>query len=395
MCTFAMKDKKQDMKRILLTAAMFVVMAMMAVAQEIKFTEFKNEAHFTAPFEGKTWYVHNSLKIDLPKKEGNEALPTNAITQSILANAFPLLEDHSRLTSIEAIKNFMRSYVISSNISTKPMKPHAPMKGYSREMFANVEVKMQCIEKGILTMCVEWQEALFDLSDEGKEYFYIDVNSGNELNGSAILGDEAKSKILTLLESISNVKKYSCDRAMDNDLAKMVAEDVREVRRNPYKLTCFYVNQEKVHVVWNLYELGLHDFDIPLSVIGGSGTTQSTDAKSNAAVKSQIPSGKIYTVVEKEPEYPGGEKAMWDFISKNLKYPDDLVETCTQGRVNVKFVVTAQGELVNAEIVSSPHNSLSKEALRIVSLMPRWTPGKQGGKAVNAYYTLTLTFRLM
>ena len=104
--------------------------------------------------------------------------------------------------------------------------------------------------------------------------------------------------------------------------------------------------------------------------------------------------GKAYDVVEEMPQYPGGIEAMMTFLRDNLKYPAELAEQNIQGRVIVQFVVDKEGNVTNPTVMRSVDPQLDAEALRVVKAMPKWTPGKVGGKAVNVKYTLPVTFAL-
>ena len=82
------------------------------------------------------------------------------------------------------------------------------------------------------------------------------------------------------------------------------------------------------------------------------------------------------------------------WLSKNLRYPKDAVSRREQGRVMVRFIITAKGEVIKPEIVRSVSPSLDKEALRVVSKMPAWNPGINGNKKVATKYTLPVKFSL-
>ncbi|MDR1602338.1 MAG: M56 family metallopeptidase [Tannerella sp.] len=107
-----------------------------------------------------------------------------------------------------------------------------------------------------------------------------------------------------------------------------------------------------------------------------------------------VPPDSVYTVVEEMPEFPGGPKAMLDFISENLRYPVEAQAKGIQGRVTISFVVEKDGKLSNIEVRRSASPDLNAEALRVVSVMPVWKPGKVKGKTVACKYTLPINFRL-
>lgn len=103
---------------------------------------------------------------------------------------------------------------------------------------------------------------------------------------------------------------------------------------------------------------------------------------------------RIHVVVERMPEFPGGEAAMNQFISRNIRYPVIAQENGIQGRVVVQFVVNTDGKIVDVEVVRGVEESLDKEAIRVVKAMPPWNPGRQGGKNVRVKYTLPIRFRI-
>lgn len=110
--------------------------------------------------------------------------------------------------------------------------------------------------------------------------------------------------------------------------------------------------------------------------------------------KSADTSGQVFAIVEKMPQFPGGEKAINEFISKTLQYPVIAQENGIQGKVVCSFIINQDGSVTDAEVISGVDPSLDREALRIVNAMPKWTPGTQRGKAVRVKYTMPVTFTL-
>ena len=107
------------------------------------------------------------------------------------------------------------------------------------------------------------------------------------------------------------------------------------------------------------------------------------------------PDYPVYEVVETMPEYPdGGMSGMMQFLSKNIRYPVNAQKNGTQGRVTVHFVVNADGSLSNIGIIRGVDPELDGEAVRVISAMPKWKPGTQGGKPVRVKYTVPVMFRL-
>ena len=103
---------------------------------------------------------------------------------------------------------------------------------------------------------------------------------------------------------------------------------------------------------------------------------------------------KVFDVVEEMPQFPGGPSALFEYLSKNIKYPVVAEENGVQGRVIVTFVVERDGSITDVKVVKSVDPSLDKEAQRVVKSMPHWIPGKQNGSAVRVKYTVPVTFKL-
>ena len=103
----------------------------------------------------------------------------------------------------------------------------------------------------------------------------------------------------------------------------------------------------------------------------------------------------IFEVGEQMPEFPnGGMAGLMQYLSKNIKYPTIAQENGTQGRVTVQFVVNRDGSIVDAKVLRGVDPYLDKEAIRVISSMPKWKPGMQRGKAVRVKYTVPVMFRL-
>lgn len=103
----------------------------------------------------------------------------------------------------------------------------------------------------------------------------------------------------------------------------------------------------------------------------------------------------IFEVVEEMPEFPnGGQAGLMQYLAKNIKYPTIAQENGTQGRVVCQFVVNKDGSIVDVKVLRSVDPYLDKEAVRVISTMPKWKPGKQRGKPVRVKYTVPVMFRL-
>ncbi len=114
-----------------------------------------------------------------------------------------------------------------------------------------------------------------------------------------------------------------------------------------------------------------------------------------APVEEEEEENVVFVVVETMPEFPGGQQALFKYLSENVKYPVIAQENGIQGRVICQFVVNKDGAIVDVEVVRSGGDpSLDKEAVRVIKSMPKWNPGKQRGKAVRVKYTVPVNFRL-
>ena len=103
---------------------------------------------------------------------------------------------------------------------------------------------------------------------------------------------------------------------------------------------------------------------------------------------------RMYDFVEENAQGRGGDEACLKWLSEHIKYPAICQEQGVQGRVFLKFVVNRDGSIVDVEVVRSPDPNLSKEAERVVKLMPKWKPARQGNKTVRARFNLPVNFRL-
>jgi TonB family protein len=108
----------------------------------------------------------------------------------------------------------------------------------------------------------------------------------------------------------------------------------------------------------------------------------------------QILNEAPFVVVEKMPTYPGGDKELIKFINSNIRYPEEAKTGNISGRVILRFVVNTEGKAEAITVLKNVHPLLDAEAVRVISLLSGWTPGMMGGKPVNVWYSVPVTFRL-
>lgn len=99
-------------------------------------------------------------------------------------------------------------------------------------------------------------------------------------------------------------------------------------------------------------------------------------------------------MVEQQPEFPGGQQAMYKWLGDHINYPPVAAEEGVQGKVIVEFVVSKTGAVENVRVLRGRHPALDKEAIRVVKAMPNWNPGRNNGNPVKVTYTLPVTFKL-
>ena len=111
-------------------------------------------------------------------------------------------------------------------------------------------------------------------------------------------------------------------------------------------------------------------------------------------VTEQEEADELPILVEKKPEYLGGEAAMYKFINKHIKYPKKARKEGIEGIVYVQFIIDKEGNITKAKVIKGIGYGCDEEALRVVNKMPKWTPGTQRGKPVQVTFTLPFNFKL-
>ena len=105
-------------------------------------------------------------------------------------------------------------------------------------------------------------------------------------------------------------------------------------------------------------------------------------------------SGQVYDIVEQMPSFPGGQSALFQYLSKNIQYPEICEKKGIQGRVICSCVVDTDGSITDVQVKQSVDPNLDREAVRVIQSMPKWNPGKENGLPVRVRYNLPITFSL-
>lgn len=131
---------------------------------------------------------------------------------------------------------------------------------------------------------------------------------------------------------------------------------------------------------------------ILLSLVAMLGLT--TISAQKTVVSKKKPVERVLDTCEQLPQFGTDNAELIKFLQENVKYPEDAAKNKIQGRVLVQFVVDKEGNIKDPAILQGAYPSLDAEALRVVKLMPRWTPGYQDGQPVNVQYALPIVFKL-
>jgi len=115
-------------------------------------------------------------------------------------------------------------------------------------------------------------------------------------------------------------------------------------------------------------------------------TTDSTQTESDGI--------SVFNLVEKQPEFPGGEQALLDYIGSNVHYPKKARKKNIQGTVYISFIVEKDGKVSTVRVLRGIGGGCDEEAVRVVSSMPAWKPGYQRGKPVRVQFNLPIRFIL-
>ena len=112
----------------------------------------------------------------------------------------------------------------------------------------------------------------------------------------------------------------------------------------------------------------------------------------NTTKQKACDNGKIFTVVEQMPQFPGGKEGLHTYLASNIKYPTDLEGKQGKNTMYLTFVVEKDGSLTYFKILRGLSEAIDSEVMRVMKLMPKWIPGKQNGKLVCVQYTLPVNF---
>lgn len=125
--------------------------------------------------------------------------------------------------------------------------------------------------------------------------------------------------------------------------------------------------------------------------------TAKTNSQGSSTAKTDldiIANEEIFSIVDQMPQYPGGEKKLTEFLSNRIIYPSQALQNGIEGRILCSFIVAKDGTVSNIEVLQSPDPELSDEAVRVLSMMPKWNPGINNGEKVNVKCVLPIDFKI-
>lgn len=137
----------------------------------------------------------------------------------------------------------------------------------------------------------------------------------------------------------------------------------------------------------------LQEFDASDQTVDGNTTLIEAPAVIEPVAEKEDPE-KVWLNVEQAPEFIGGYQEMMKYIAKNTKYPSQPRRMGIEGSVFISFVVNADGTIADVQAIKGIHADCDKEAMRVISKMPAWKPGKQNGKAVKVRFVVPIKFQL-
>lgn len=198
---------------------------------------------------------------------------------------------------------------------------------------------------------------------------------------------------------VRTLSDINLERPKENNILKELPPPPPVIARNTIKFTPPVIKpDEQVNeqeepkmqkeVISQTAAIGTVDFD------KGTDDISAPIAKVNENSKITEDAEAPFVIVEQMPQYPGGEKEMLKFIYDNLKYPVLAQELGISGTVIVNFVIDREGKISNVKVTRNIGGGCDEEAVRVLEKMPRWSPGKQGGKTVRVSYTLPFKFIL-
>jgi Ca-activated chloride channel homolog len=209
------------------------------------------------------------------------------------------------------------------------------------------------------------------------------------LDDYAQLGDENKSKIVSLGLEYNLLTQYTSFLAVDSETRNHTGSST--TINQPLPLPEGVEDQAVGFGTVSCSKLTISKEEVVMEAADVKGNSTDRDAVDLSMENKTEP---IFCIVETMPEYPGGDEKLKQFLHDNLRYPKTARESCISGTVYVTFVIEKDGSVSNVKVMRGIGGGCDEEAIRVVQLMPKWKPGMQMGKAVRVQYNLPIKFIL-
>ena len=222
-------------------------------------------------------------------------------------------------------------------------------------------------------------------------YDFISKNLVDPKN-AVIQGVEGRSIIRFIIMKDSTISDISvaksfdaeCDQAAIDVIKKMPKWKPGLLNGNPINSTFFLPFSFKLEKPSNV-EVGAPIIEMPPASIDNEIL--------ESAPEVAIDTNRIYDITEIRPEFPGGIKAMFDFIHDHLVYPENASKNNLEGRVIVQFIIRRDGTISDINILKGFDKECDQAAVDVIKKMPNWKPGKQSGVPVNSKYVIPIAFK--
>ena len=224
-----------------------------------------------------------------------------------------------------------------------------------------------------------------DLMPLGREYKCTISKDGYKTENRNILMTDP-NKTYAIEENLNKIHKYGSLLIKSNPSRANIYIDGQYAGQTPRYIPEILIGQHIVRVLDEEYDINIEEGqEIELTV------SENHEAEAEEEDDEPIP----FQLIEEKPSFQGGDANQFSkWVNQNLVYPEGAKSNGIQGRVTLQFIIRKDGSITNVRVLRGAFPDLDKEAIRVVSSSPKWTPGKQGGQAVSVSYTFPVIFQL-
>jgi TonB family C-terminal domain len=253
----------------------------------------------------------------------------------------------------------------------------------------------------------EWCDMVFD--GKNKEYGAFALRTHNDQTRTKALLITISLTTVLAAGTLLNQKSHTLASDELNGKMKLINVTLEPPKTEPLDVVAPPPLPPKPTIQYSQYEVSNKEFidDLPtqdqLLASHAVIAYKTQDGDENGAVEDlrpvkaavgDEPAENTFIAAEQMPQFPGGTEALKEFLQKNLKYPPTASEMGIAGKVYVSFVVDKTGTINTIKIVRGIGGGCDEEAVRVIKMMGKWTPGRQNGHPVSVFFTLPVTFAL-